>query len=206
MEEEIKNETTDLEQGAETQENPSEQRDAEPCEKAEAEKRDKDKSFLGKKKQNAELNKLQQQLEAAKAEAEECKERYTRLAAEYDNYRKRTAKELDSRYNDAKADVWKALIGIADDFGRASEAEILPECQAYKDGVALIHKKFTDIMAAAGIEEIEALNASFDPELHNAVMHIDSEEAGENEVVEVFMKGYKLGDRVIRPSMVKVAN
>ena len=61
-------------------------------------------------------------------------------------------------------------------------------------------------MAAAGIEEIAALNASFDPELHNAVMHIDSEEAGENEVVEVFMKGYKLGDRVIRPSMVKVAN
>ncbi|HIU29160.1 MAG TPA: nucleotide exchange factor GrpE, partial [Candidatus Egerieisoma faecipullorum] len=164
------------------------------------------KSFLGKKKQNAELGKLQQQNEALKKETEEWKDKYTRLAAEYDNYRKRTAKEIDARYDDAKADVWKNVLGILDDFERAMQAEILPECQNYKDGVALIYKKLSDLMTSSGIEEIKALHEPFNPEMHNAVMHIDSEEAGENEVVEVFMKGYKLGDRVIRHSMVKVAN
>ena len=166
----------------------------------------KEKGFLGKKKQNAEIGKLQQQIEAAKAEAEEWKEKYARLAAEYDNYRKRTTKELDARYTDAKADTWKDILGIIDDFERALQAEISPECQNYKDGVNLIYKKLTDIMASAGIEEIRSLHEPFDPELHTAVMHIDSEEAGENEVVEVLMKGYRLGDKVIRHSMVKVAN
>ncbi len=169
-------------------------------------KKEKEKSFLGKKKQNAELGKLQQQNEALKKETEEWKDKYTRLAAEYDNYRKRTAREIDARYDDAKADVWKNVLGILDDFERAMQAEILPECQNYKDGVALIYKKLSDLMTSSGIEEIKALHEPFNPEMHNAVMHIDSEEAGENEVVEVFMKGYKLGDRVIRHSMVKVAN
>ena len=141
-----------------------------------------------------------------KKEMEEVKDRYTRLAAEYDNYRKRTAKEIDMRYEDAKADVWKNIIGIIDDFERALQAEILPECQNYKEGVNLIYKKLSDMMASSGIEEIKALHEPFNPELHNAVMHIDSEDAGENEVVEVFVKGYRLGDKVIRPSMVKVAN
>lgn len=175
-----------------------------PEEKENAEK--KEKSFLGKKKQNAEFHKLQQQIDALTKETEDWKDKYARLAAEYDNYRKRTVKENEMRYEDAKADVWKNLIGIIDDFERALQAEILPECQNYKEGVNLIYKKFTDVMASAGIEEIKALHESFDPEVHNAVMHIDSEEAGENEVVEVFVKGYKLGGRVIRHSMVKVAN
>ncbi|HBV50650.1 MAG TPA: nucleotide exchange factor GrpE [Clostridiales bacterium] len=177
-----------------------------PQESENSEKKEKEKSFLGKKKQNAELGKLQQQNEALKKETEEWKDKYTRLAAEYDNYRKRTAKEIDARYDDAKADVWKNVLGILDDFERAMQAEILPECQNYKDGVALIYKKLSDLMTSSGIEEIKALHEPFNPEMHNAVMHIDSEEAGENEVVEVFMKGYKLGDRVIRHSMVKVAN
>ena len=177
-----------------------------PQESENSEKKEKEKSFLGKKKQNAELGKLQQQNEALKKETEEWKDKYTRLAAEYDNYRKRTAREIDARYDDAKADVWKNVLGILDDFERAMQAEILPECQNYKDGVALIYKKLSDLMPSSGIEEIKALHEPFNPEMHNAVMHIDSEEAGENEVVEVFMKGYKLGDRVIRHSMVKVAN
>ena len=166
----------------------------------------KDKSFLGKKKQNAEIEKLQKVNQELQVELDEQKDKYARLAAEYDNYRKRTTKEIDMRYADAKADVWKNIINIVDDFERVIKADIPVECQNYKDGVNLIYKKLTEMMTAAGIEEIKALNEQFDPELHNAVMHIDSDEAGENEVVEVFMKGYKLGDKVIRFSMVKVAN
>ena len=166
----------------------------------------KDKSFLGKKKQNAEIEKMQKLNDELQVELDEQKDKYARLAAEYDNYRKRTTKEIDMRYADAKADVWKNIINIVDDFERVIKADIPVECQNYKDGVNLIYKKITEMMTAAGIEEIKALNEQFDPELHNAVMHIDSDEAGENEVVEVFMKGYKLGDKVIRFSMVKVAN
>ena len=110
------------------------------------------------------------------------------------------------RYSDAKADVWRNIISIVDDFERVIKTDIPTECQNYKEGVNLIYKKLTEMMTAAGIEEIKALNEQFDPELHNAVMHVESEEAGENEIVEVFMKGYKLGDKVIRFSMVKVAN
>lgn len=166
----------------------------------------KDKSFIGKKKQNAEIEKLQKLNSDIQLELDEQKDKYARLAAEYDNYRKRTAKEIDMRYSDAKADVWKNIITIVDDFERVMQAEIPVECQGYKEGVNIIYKKLNEMMAAAGIEEIKALNEQFDPELHNAVMHIDSDEAGENEIVEVFMKGYKLGDKVIRFSMVKVAN
>jgi len=165
-----------------------------------------EKSFLGKKKKNAEAEKFQKEITDLKSEIDEQKDKYARLAAEYDNYRKRTAKEIDMRYTDAKADVWKNIISVVDDFERVINTEIPGECQNFKDGVNLIYKKLTEMMTAAGIEEIKALNEQFDPELHNAVMHIDSEEAGENEVVEVFMKGYKLGDKVIRCSMVKVAN
>ena len=204
MEDEMKKENEpEVNQPEETAAEVSEETQSTPepdsCEK-------KEKGFLGKKKQNAELNKLQQQVEAAKAESEELKERYARVAAEYDNYRKRTAKEMDNRYEDAKCDVWKNILPIVDDFERAAQAEILPECQSYKDGIELIYKKLMDTMVSSGIEEIKALKEPFNPELHNAVMHIDSEEAGENEVVEVFMKGYKIGDKVIRHSMVKVAN
>ena len=166
----------------------------------------KEKSFIGKKKQNAEIEKLQKLNSDIQMELDEQKDKYARLAAEYDNYRKRTAKEIDMRYSDAKADVWKNIITIVDDFERVMQAEIPVECQGYKEGVNIIYKKLNEMMAAAGIEEIKALNEQFDPELHNAVMHIDSDEAGENEIVEVFMKGYKLGDKVIRFSMVKVAN
>lgn len=165
-----------------------------------------DKSFINKKKKNAEAEKFQKQIDLLNEELNEQKDKYTRLAAEYDNYRKRTAKEIDSRYSDAKADVWKVILTVVDDFERVIKTDIPEECKSFKDGVDLIYKKLNELMSSAGIEEIKALNEPFDPELHNAVMHVESEEAGENQVVEVFMKGYKLGDKVIRFSMVKVAN
>lgn len=165
-----------------------------------------EKGFLGKKKKNSEIEKLQKKIDELTNENKEQTDKYARLAAEYDNYRKRTAKEIDMRYSDAKADVWRNIISVVDDFERVIKTDIPTECQNYKEGVNLIYKKLTEMMTAAGIEEIKALNEQFDPELHNAVMHVESEEAGENEIVEVFMKGYKLGDKVIRFSMVKVAN
>ncbi len=180
--------------------------DKENKDKEKGREKDKDKGFLGKKKQNAENEKLRKQNDALLNEISELKEKYTRLAAEYDNFRKRTAKENETRYTDAKADVWKSIIGITDDFERALRMTVPEECQSYKDGVNLIYKKFTDAMSSSGIEEIKAQGEQFDPGLHNAVMHTDSEEAGENEIVEVFEKGYRLGDKVIRHSMVKVAN
>lgn len=165
-----------------------------------------EKGFLGKKKKNSEIEKLQKKIDELTNENKEQTDKYARLAAEYDNYRKRTAKEIDMRYSDAKADVWRNIISVVDDFERVIKTDIPTECQNYKEGVNLIYKKLTEMMTAAGIEEIKALNEQFDPEIHNAVMHVESEEAGENEIVEVFMKGYKLGDKVIRFSMVKVAN
>lgn len=166
----------------------------------------KEKSFIGKKKLNAEIDKLKKQIESLEKENSETKEKYARLAAEYDNYRKRTSREIEMKYSDAKADVWKNMISVVDDFERVLKTEIPEACQNYKEGIDLIYKRLTEMMTAAGIEEIKALNEQFNPELHNAVMHIESDEAGENEVVEVFIKGYKLGDKVIRCSMVKVAN
>lgn len=218
MEETVNNETTDTDEKIEAKKPADDAANAEHTEINEnidgseeksasaADKKDKDKSFLGKKKQNAEIEKLRKENESLQNEVSDSKERYLRLAAEYENFRKRTAKENETRYADAKADVWKSIISITDDFERALKAELPEEYQSYKDGVNLIYKKFMDAMTSSGIEEIEALGEQFDPSFHNAVMHIDSEDAGDNEIVEVFEKGYRLGDKVIRCSMVKVAN
>lgn len=166
-----------------------------PDEKENKKESKKDK----KKKQSAEEIKLAEELA-------EYKDRYARLAAEFDNYKKRTARELDGRYQDAKATVWGAILPAIDNLERAISTDATTDASAYAQGVELIYKQIKEIMKANGIEEIEALGAEFDPEYHNAVMHIDSEEAGENQVVEVFSKGYKTEAKVIRHSVVKVAN
>ena len=124
------------------------------------------------------------------SELSEYKDRYTRLVAEFDNYKKRTAKELDGRYADAKANVWSTILPVVDNFDRAIVADATTDPSAYSQGIELIYKQLKEIMKANGIEEIEALGLDFDPEYHNAVMHIDSDEAGENQIVEVFSKGY----------------
>ena len=151
-----------------------------------------------------ELKKLKEELEKSRQELEEYKARYMRMAAEYDNYKKRTAREMDSRYADAKLDVLKAILPVLDNFERGMTAECSDS--AYKEGVELIFKQFTDLLTQQGVTEIEAVGQPFDPNLHNAVMHIEDETLGENTVAEVFMKGYKQGDKVLRHSMVKVAN
>ncbi len=164
------------------------------------------KGSAGKKKSgdSKELKKLKEELEKTRQELEESKTRYMRMAAEYDNYKKRTAREMDSRYADAKLDILKEILPVLDNFERGLTAECSDS--AYKEGVELIFKQFTDLLAQQGVTEIEAVGQPFDPNLHNAVMHIEDETLGENTVAEVFMKGYKQGDKVLRHSMVKVAN
>ena len=131
-------------------------------------------------------------------------DKYLRLAAEYDNYRKRTAKEKESIYSDAKLDTVKPFLDVADNLDRAvSQFE---EGDPHRQGVEMICKQFAAVLEKLGVTEIEALGQPFDPEKHNAVMHIDDESLAENTVAEVFRKGYQMGDKVVRFAMVKVAN
>ena len=131
-------------------------------------------------------------------------DKYLRLAAEYDNYRKRTAKEKESVYGDAKADTIKPLLAVYDNLERGIAQ--YDESDVHRQGLELILRQFTETLTKLGVTEIEAKGQPFDPGLHNAVMHVEDETAGENTVVEVFQKGFMLGDKVLRFAMVKVAN
>ena len=136
-------------------------------------------------------------------EIEALNDKYLRLVAEYDNYRKRTAKEKESIYPEAKVSVVAAFLPVLDNLERALATA--GDDPIY-EGVKMILKQFVETLKATGVEEIPAVGEKFDPNMHNAVMHIDDENFGENEIVEEFQKGYRLGDRIIRYSMVKVAN
>ena len=131
-------------------------------------------------------------------------DKYLRLAAEYDNYRKRTAKEKESVYGDAKADTIKPLLAVYDNLERGIAQ--YDESDVHRQGLELILRQFTEALTKLGVTEIEAKGQPFDPGLHNAVMHVEDESAGENTVVEVFQKGFMIGDKVLRFAMVKVAN
>lgn len=139
-----------------------------------------------------------------KARLEEQEYKYLRLCAEYDNFRKRSQKEKESIYTDAKADAVTALLPVYDNLDRALKQETSDE--AYARGVQMTMDGLKEIFTKLGVEEIPALGATFDPALHNAVMHVEDENAGENTVVEIFQSGFRLGERVIRFAMVKVAN
>lgn len=132
------------------------------------------------------------------------KDKYLRLYAEYDNYRKRTSKEKTEAYGDAAAKTIAEILPAIDNFERALEAETSDE--AYKNGIKMIFTQLQDILKKIGVTEIEALNQPFDPKIHSAIKQIDDENFGENTVCQVFQKGYRLGDRIIRHSMVAVAN
>ena len=130
-------------------------------------------------------NPLLEELETLKKNLSDQEDKYLRLAAEYDNYRRRSQKEKESAWADSKAET-------AD--------------EAFKKGVEMTMTQLKEILAKLGIEEIPALGETFDPNLHNAVMHVEDESAGENTIVDVFQAGFKSGDKVIRFAMVKVAN
>ena len=131
-------------------------------------------------------------------------DKYLRICAEYDNFRKRSQKEKEALYKDVKAETLKSFLPVYDNLLRALAQPT--EDAAYAKGVEMIMAQFNTTMEKLGVEKIESLGQTFDPAFHNAVMHVDDEEKGENEIVEVFQEGFKMGDKVIRFAMVKVAN
>lgn len=139
-----------------------------------------------------------------KAEMDALNDKYLRICAEYDNFRKRSQKEKDSLYGDVKAETLKKFLPVYDNLVRALAQST--EDEAYRRGVEMIMNQFNVTMEKLGVTEIECLGKKFDPAFHNAVMHVEDEEKGENEIVEVFQKGFMMGDKVIRFAMVKVAN
>lgn len=141
--------------------------------------------------------------EKLKKELAETSDKYLRMLAEYDNFRRRAAKEKDGVYADAYSDAIGALLPVLDNLDRAVGCK---DPEALAGGLALTLKSFNEALGKLGVEEIKADGETFDPNLHNAVMHVDDESAGDGQVVEVFQKGYKKGDKVIRHAVVKVAN
>lgn len=135
-------------------------------------------------------------------------DKYMRLYAEYDNFQKRSAREKDARYADAVIDAVAAILPIGDNLDRALQTEVEGEdAKKLKEGVEMVKKQFDESIAKLGVKPIAAEGEQFDPNLHNAVMHIEDETIDDNTVVEELMKGYIYGDnRVVRHSMVKVAN
>ncbi|MBQ8345727.1 MAG: nucleotide exchange factor GrpE [Clostridia bacterium] len=176
------------------------EKDKEPEEKLSG----KDKKKL--KKAESEIARLEKELAAKERELAERNDQYLRLMAEYENFRKRSTKEKESIYTDAYVDALTQILPILDNLDRAAEyGQEDPEAPMAK-GVELTRKSFVEVLAKMGVTEIEAQGCPFDPNVHNAVMHVEDETVGENTVVEVFMKGYIKGDKVLRYSMVKVAN
>ena len=134
----------------------------------------------------------------------EDSERYLRLMAEFDNYKKRSAKEREAIYTDVRVDTVTKFLPVFDNLERAMKTETADE--AFKKGVEMTFNQLMDVFKKLGVEEIESVGKSFDPAVHNAVMHVEDEAYGESEIVEEFQKGFRIGDKVIRFSMVKVAN
>ncbi|WP_039766446.1 MULTISPECIES: nucleotide exchange factor GrpE [unclassified Caldicellulosiruptor] len=151
---------------------------------------------------------LKKQLEEKEREVEEYKSLCQQIAADFDNYRKRIAKDKENMYYEVVADVIGKLLPIVDNFERAisSAKESENTNEEFLKGLEMIKKQIDDIFSKLGVEPIEALNKEFDPYLHNAIMHVEDERYGKNIVIEEFQKGYKIKDRVIRYSLVKVAN
>ena len=179
--------------------------DAEKLEDEEFEELKDDRAALEEELSEVKLfrNKLKDENTKLKNELETVKERLVRTAAEYENFRNRTTKEKEGIYNDACFDVLKNVLPALDNMERA--VAIDGSLDDIKQGIDMTIRQFKDSLSKLGVEEIETSGA-FDPNLHNAIMHVEDENLGENEIVEVLQKGYKKGDKVLRYSMVKVAN
>ena len=155
------------------------------------------------KKAEAQIAELEGKLEAANAELAAEKDKYMRMIAEYDNYRRRTAKEKDGIYADAYADALKGILPILDNLERAVG---VGEAEALQKGLSMTLKGAEDALAKMGVTAFGEKGETFDPEKHNAVMHIEDEQYGESEITEVYQKGYAKGDKILRFAMVIVAN
>lgn len=166
-------------------------------------KKGSDKKRL--KKLEAELADTQKKLETTEAALAEEKDKYLRMLAEYDNFRRRTAKEKETIYGDAAADTVKDLLPIVDTLERAAAGLTTEDAESpLGKGILMILKSATDALAKLGVEEVPT--DTFNPDYHNAVMHVEDESLPEGAIVAVFQKGYRKGDHIIRYAMVQVAN
>lgn len=143
--------------------------------------------------------------EELQKQLDEKNDQLLRMAAEYDNFRKRSQREKEALYADCKASVINALLPVADNFDRIF-ANPDGTLEDYKKGVEMTFKQFSDVFKNLGIESFGEVGEEFDPNFHNAVMHTEDDSVGENTITTVIVKGYKLGDKIIRPAMVAVAN
>ena len=163
---------------------------------------------MSEKEKNEELENQEEKNEniemVPKQDYDELDDRYKRILAEFENFKKRSSKEREGLYNSILSDVVEVMLPVVDNLENAVKAETQDE--EYKKGVELVLKQFKDVLASKGVEEIKALGETFDPELHEAVSSIQDENLGEKEIAQEYRKGYKIGCRVIRHSMVVVAN
>ena len=190
-------ETPETQAGPETETSQTEET-VEKAEKAAKGKKKKEKSYTFTREQV-------EQMELAAKQLESVKDQFVRQTAEYENYRKRTTKEKENIYQDAKADTIKAFLAVYDNLERAAASEG-GEDSPHKKGLEMIFQQYKDILAKLGVTEIKAKGQSFDPEKMKAVMDIDDENFGENEVAQVFQAGFELNGKVIRHAIVQVAN
>ena len=159
-----------------------------------------------KHKDKKKVKKLEAEIEKLQAQVAEEQDKYMRLYAEYDNFRRRSAKEREGIYADAYSDALSQILPIIDNLERAVQYSAEDPDSPMAKGIELTIKSCVEALNKMGVYEIEALGKTFDPNFHNAVMHVDDDAYGENEIVEVFMKGYIKGEKVLRFAMVKVAN
>ena len=154
--------------------------------------------------QNKEINNEEAALQKEPKNEENTTDRLKRMMAEFDNFKKRSAKEREGLYNSILSDIISSLLPVLDNLGNAVNVETQDD--GYKQGVELVLKQFKDVLNSVGVKEIEDVGTTFNPEYHEAVSAVQDENLGEKEIKEVYRKGYKIGDRVIRHAMVVVAN
>lgn len=162
------------------------------------------KENLEKNENNEVETKENDELGAMKQELDETTDRLKRIMAEFENYKKRSNKEREMLYNSLLADIVSSFLPVIDNLEKALSVETQDE--NYKQGIELVLKQFRDVLAKFGVEEIKTVGETFDPEVHEAVSSIQDETKGEKEIVQEFRKGYKIGTKVVRHSMVVVAN
>ena len=166
------------------------------------EEKDNNEEIKEKVQENKEISENKDMV--PKQDYDELDDRYKRILAEFENFKKRSSKEREGLYNMVLSDIVEVILPILDNLENAAKVET--EDENYKQGVELVLKQFKDVLKSKGIEEIEAVGNTFDPELHEAVGSIQDESLGEKEIAQEYRKGYKIGSKVIRHSMVVVAN
>lgn len=171
------------------------------AEVAEEETKAEEKAEKKKKKEKV----AKEDYDKLQAEFDSHKQQYLRVLAEYDNFRKRSAAEKNGVYNNAVSDTINAILPVADNIDRALAQENA-SAEDMRKGVEMISNQFKALFEKLNVREVGEIGEAFDPNLHNAVSHIDNDELGENVIAAVFQKGYMLGDKVIRYAMVQVAN